>query len=84
MAAVKKVKFVSRCPNQVLCMKPARQQIIEGMAIPVPGEHIRFENGEFVTSDPKEIKYIREHRFFGNVIIEDKKAASEAEALAET
>lgn len=75
----KTTKFVSRSPNQVLCIRPSRPQIVEGIVVPVPGQHIRFEQGEYETSDVKEIKFIREHRLFGGAIIEDKKADAAAE-----
>lgn len=74
-------KFMSRCQNQVLCMKPKRMQIIDGIAIPVEGEHIRFENGEFETDDKKKIDYLKKHRLYGSQIVEvkqtDKDAAGE-------
>lgn len=70
-------KFISKCSNQVLCMKPQRPQIIDGIVIPVPGEHIRFENGEYETSDKKEIEFITKHRLFGSQIFEDKRGAAD-------
>lgn len=66
----KAAKFVSKCHNQVLTVKPARTQVMDGIVIPVPGEHIRFERGEFITSDKKEIEFIRKHRLFGSTITE--------------
>lgn len=73
-------KFISRCNNQVLCIKPKRVQIIDGISQIVEGEHIRFENGEYETNDKKEIEYLRKHRFFGTSIFEDKKAEAPAAA----
>jgi hypothetical protein len=74
--------FQSRCPNQVLCMKPARNSIIDGIVVPVPGEHIRFENGEYESSDKDKIAYLKRHPLFGTAIIEvkarDKVAAQSA------
>mgnify|MGYP001260819923 CR=1 FL=1 len=63
-------KFQSRCPNQVLCIKPARNSVVDGIVVPVPGEHIRFENGEYVTNDKDKIAFLRKHRFFGTSIVE--------------
>lgn len=62
-------KYQSRCPNQVLCIKPARNSIIDGIVVPVPGEHIRFENGEYATDDKKKIEYLQSHRLFGSAIV---------------
>lgn len=76
-------KYQSRCPNQVLCMKPARNSIIDGIVVPVPGEHIRFEQGEYSTDDKKKIEYLESHRLFGSAIVrvdEPKKAAAAATA----
>ncbi|MFD7521436.1 hypothetical protein [Paenibacillus chitinolyticus] len=65
-------KFISRCSNQVLCIKPARVQNHDGIIFPVPGEHIRFNAGEYETEDEKEIEFLRKHRLFGSSIFEDK------------
>jgi hypothetical protein len=72
-------KYQSRCPNQVLCMKPASVQIVNGIPYPVPGEHIRFENGEFETDDKAKIAFLEKHRLYGTSIVkvdEPKKAAA--------
>lgn len=74
------MKFISKCSNQVLCMKPQRVTVVEGMPISVPGEHIRFENGEFETADDQQIEFIRTHRFFGNQIFEDTKKPAKGSA----
>lgn len=71
-------KFISRCSNQVLTMKPQRQQIIDGIVLPVPGEHIRFDNGEFSTSDKKEIEFLRKHRLNGSAFFEDQPQQQQA------
>lgn len=68
------VRFLSRCSNQVLCMKPQRIAIIDGIAQSVPGERIAFVNGEYETSDEKEIAFIRGHRLYENQIFEDKRS----------
>lgn len=72
-------KFISRCRNQVLTIKPQRTQIFDGIAQTVPGDHIRFENGEFTVDErseegKKKADFIRGHRLFGNQIFEEKKA----------
>lgn len=54
-------KFLSKCKNQVLCIRPNRVQIVEGIPVPVPGEHIRFDRGEYNTDDKKEIAFLRKH-----------------------
>lgn len=69
-------KFLSKCHNQILTMKPQRNQVLEGIVMPVPGEHIRFNGGEYETTDKKEIEFIRNHRLFGSQIVEDKRGAS--------
>lgn len=63
-------KFIAKCQNQILTIKPKRVQFIEGIAQITEGHHIRFENGEFETSDKTETAYIRKHRLFGNQIVE--------------
>lgn len=63
-------RFLSKCPNQVLCMVPNRIQIVDGITVPVAGRHIRFDHGEYETSDRKEINFIRAHRLFGVAITE--------------
>lgn len=62
------MKFVSKISNHVLCVKPNRQQVQDGIVVPIPGEHIRFSNHEFETSDKKEIAFIKGHRLFGSQI----------------
>lgn len=64
------VKFIAKCHNQVLTMKPKRNQIVDGMVIVIEGEHIRFDRFEYITEDPREIEFIRNHRFFGLEITE--------------
>lgn len=56
------MKYISSCKNLVLCMKPNRVQIVEGMTVGVPGEHVRFNNHEFETSDKKVIDWLGKHR----------------------
>lgn len=65
-------RFISKCSNQVLTIKPSRNQIVEGIVENISGEHIRFENGVYETEDKKELEFLRKHRFFGNRIFEDK------------
>lgn len=67
-------KFLSKCPNHVLCMIPNRVQIADGIAMPVQGQKIEFVNGEFETEDKKEIEFLRKHRLFGFEITEVKAA----------
>ncbi|HHW41262.1 MAG TPA: hypothetical protein GXX19_08960 [Syntrophomonadaceae bacterium] len=56
-------KFISKYAGFVLVMEPHTN---EG-----PGHHIKFENGVYVTSDPEEIEFLRNHREFGISITED-------------
>lgn len=65
-----KVKFVAKCHNQVLTMKPKRVQIVDGIPFTVEGEHIRFDRFEYITEDEREINFIRNHRMFGSAITE--------------
>jgi len=67
-------KFMSKCENLVLCIKPNRNQIVDGIVVPVPGEHIRFNAGEYETSEKKEIDFIKKHRLFGSQITEIKRS----------
>lgn len=64
------VKFVAKCHNQVLGMKPKHVQIIDGIPYPVEGKHIRFDHFEYTTDDPKEIEFLRNHKLFGHKITE--------------
>lgn len=64
------VKFLSKCENQVLTMKPNRVQIYDGIAMSVPGKHIRFYRGEFQTVNEDEIEFIRNHRLYNVTITE--------------
>lgn len=66
-------KFIARCENQVLTMKPQRTQVLDGIVQPVPGQHIRFESGVYETKDKAEIEFIKNHRLFGNQIFLDGK-----------
>lgn len=75
--------FLSKSPNQILCIKPQRMQVVDGVTIPVAGEHIRFENGEYTTTDAKEIAFLRKHRFFGLSIIEKEEPKKAAAAPAQ-
>jgi len=77
-------KFISRCDNQVLTIKPQRNQILDGVVFPVAGEHIRFDRGQYETSDKNEIAFIRKHRLFGSQIIEETPIAVEAAPTAPT
>lgn len=70
-------KYQSRCPNQVICIKPSSNTFVNGIPYPVPGEHIRFENSEYESDDKKKIEFIEKHRLFGTAIVrvdEPKKA----------
>lgn len=64
-------------------MKPNRIQIQDGITLPVQGEHIRFNNHEYETSDKKEIAFIKGHRLFGSqiTVVEEPKDDDELEAL---
>ncbi|AZN43360.1 hypothetical protein [Paenibacillus albus] len=77
-------KFSSRCPNQVLCMSPSRNTIVDGILVPVPGTHIRFENGEYDTNEKKEVDFIRKHRLFGSSIVEVKGGEGAAQTQEQT
>jgi len=82
---MKMAVFRSRCENQVLCIKPARIQIVDGIAVPVPGEHIRFERGECVLDDKEDkekIAFIRKHRLFGTAIVEVRKSDTQPVATS--
>jgi hypothetical protein len=72
-------KFLSKCPNQVICMKPNRVQIYDGIPMPVQGQHIRFNNGEYEATDKKEIEFIRKHSLFGRCITEIEEIKVEAQ-----
>lgn len=72
-------KFVSQSENQVLCMKPSRNTVQDGIVIQLPGEHIRFYNGEYETTNKAELEFIRKHWLFGSKITEvpDEKKPAE-------
>lgn len=64
------MKFISKCVNQVLCIKPKHIQIVDGVPFPVEGEHVRFVNYEFETEDEKVIDFIKRHSLFNSSITE--------------
>lgn len=66
-------RFISRCDNHVLTIRPQRTQVLDGIVQPVQGEHIRFESGEYDTTEDREIQFIRNHRLFGSQIFEATK-----------
>lgn len=66
-------KFTSICHNQVLCVEPNRNQIVNGMVIPVVGKRIEFVNGEYETNDKKEVEFLTKHKLFGARFFENKK-----------
>lgn len=66
------MKYISKCHNLVLTMKPNRMQIVDGMAISVPGEHVRFSNSEFDTEDKKTIEFLGKHRLKGTAFTESQ------------
>lgn len=74
------MKFLSKCKNQVLCIKPSRAQIVDGITVPIPGEHIRFNSGEYETNNQKEIEFIKKHRLFNSQItaVEEKNEGLDA------
>lgn len=63
-------RFLSKSSNLVLCMKPADKSRVDGVVYNQPGEHIRFNNGEYETNDKKEIEFIRNHRLIDSMITE--------------
>lgn len=77
-------KFISKVSNQVLTIKPQRTQVIDGIVQPIPGEHIRFQNGEYECNEKsaegkKHAEFIRNHRLFGSRIFEEKAVGKDAE-----
>ena len=64
--------FISVCSNQVLCIKPARVQVLDGVTLPVEGAHIRFDAGKFTTDDEAKAEFIRKHPLFGSRIFEEE------------
>lgn len=59
------MRFIAKCQNQVLTVKPTRRTIVDGVAVVTPGEHIKFDRGEYVTEDKKEIAFLQKHRLYG-------------------
>jgi hypothetical protein len=64
------MKFLSKCPNQVICMHPTRRQIVDGVPVVIPGKCIEFANGEYETTDKKEIDFLKKHKLNGPAITE--------------
>lgn len=64
------MKYVSKCNNLVLCMKQNRSQVVDGIVITVPGEHVRFNNHEFETDDKKIIEWLKKHNLKGTSFTE--------------
>lgn len=64
------MKYISKCHNQVLTIKPNRPQVIDGIVVAIPGEHVRFSNSEFDTEDKKTIDFLSKHRLNGTAFAE--------------
>jgi hypothetical protein len=64
------MKFLSKCPNQIICMVPNRVQVFDGIMMQVPGKRIEFVNGEYETTDKKEIDFLKKHKLNGPAITE--------------
>lgn len=60
------MKYVSKCHNLTLCVKPNRNQIIDGIVVAIPGEHVRFSRNEFETKDKKTIEFLDKHNLNGS------------------
>lgn len=63
------MKYISKCKNQVLTIKPNRNQIVDGVVVGMPGEHVRFNNGEYDTDDKKVIDFLKNHRLNGTAFV---------------
>jgi hypothetical protein len=70
-------KFISKYENHVLCVKPNRVAVQDGIAMQVPGEHIRFNKFEFETTDKKEIAFLKKHALYGVAITEVEETKTE-------
>ena len=64
------MKYVSKCNNLVLTIKPNRNQVMDGIVITVPGEHVRFNNHEYETSDKQIIVWLKNHTLLGTAFTE--------------
>lgn len=62
--------FISKSPNQVLTMVPTRREVVDGVVVIKPGQHIRFNNSEYRTTDKKEIDFVKKHSLFNTAITE--------------
>ena len=64
-------KFISTYKDLTLVVKPGDRTYINHRLVIEKGRRIKFAHGEYRTEDPGEIKFIKEHRLFGNQIFED-------------
>jgi hypothetical protein len=62
---VKPVKFVSKYKNYEIVEKPSFIRVENGIPYVVYGKRYEFGDGTYETSDPKEIEFLRKHKFFG-------------------
>ncbi len=71
------VKFYSKCPNYKILVKPYLIDVKNGVPVHTRGEKIEFKNGEYQTSDPAVLKFLRSHAAYGRDFVEDKTPAKE-------
>lgn len=76
-------KFISKFENHIVCVKPDRQQVVDGIIVNIQGEHIRFNKNEYATKDPKIIEFLRSKDTFGVEIVEVEDPAEKAQLEAE-
>lgn len=78
-------KFVSKYRHYKLIIIPARRDYTNGYPRMMPGKSIVFKDGEYITTDTAELKFLREHDDFGKVMFEteDKTIEQEIEKTPE-
>jgi len=77
----KKVRFVTKYENYIFIVSPASKKEVNGVVIPIPGKTIKFNNHEYITSDPVEIRALRDNQFFGMDFVESATVKTEDMAV---
>jgi hypothetical protein len=66
------MKFISRFKEHVIVFKHRINQVINGISVPISGDHIEFKNGEYATEDKDKIDFLKAKPYYGIDIWEEK------------
>jgi len=78
------MKFLSKYKEHLIVMRPAINQIVNGVFNRVSGKYIEFKNGEYETDDKEEIAFLKAKPYFGSEIWEEKTGEQIKQEAVET